>query len=407
MKIIELAKSGDRKLRSGVSDLFRNDIVSLAKSFLPGEWAIAESQNKDRSFLAMTNITALDSNPVVRIVRSISIDERNSFLQDDEQTIAKREIEKGIDVAIGRRALWKDDSVLVDGGRLVFGSADGLPGLIIDIYQDLMIVQINTAGIDRMRTGLQKKLHEVCPEKKIMFLDNPKYRLNENLPVYEDGFSIDEIKVKENGFNLVVNGQSLQKIGYYYDHRCNRLKMETLLNRLRIGKKRGVDLFCYVGLWGLHMLRAGVSQVDFVDQGDLEGNVSRNLELNSFAGKGSFFREDVFSFLKTRKGEQYDVVCSDPPAFSKSMKTKQAAVQGYLKLHKLLFDIVAKNGLMVVASCTHGIDYFDLSQTVLEASKVKNRKVTLVDIGMQAPDHPVEGLQDRSFYLKYLAYIVE
>jgi 23S rRNA (cytosine1962-C5)-methyltransferase len=181
------------------------------------------------------------------------------------------------------------------------------------------------------------------------------------------------------------------------------------VKELNVSKKTGLDLFSYVGSWGLHLLKAGVEQVDFVDQGDMDQSLKKNLELNSFLNRGNFIRKDVFKFLDEANGtnKSWDIIVSDPPAFTKSEKNKHAAIQGYEKLHQKALKLVNDNGLFVAASCTHYVDINELDKTVQDAAFRNGQKLQLLDVGVQGHDHPMTGFKDKGFYIKYLLYLVQ
>ena len=228
------------------------------------------------------------------------------------------------------------------------------------------------------------------------------------LPVFESSANEpDMIQIKENNLLYEVSKKNKQKIGYYYDHRENRYRATKLISYLKRKEIKGLDLFCYIGSWGMNLLSSGVSHVDFVDQGNFAIELDRNLVLNKFEGKGDFHRASVFEYLKQNKASRYDIICSDPPAFCKSKKDKRKAIDGYHKLHKLCLDLLNPNSIFLACSCTHYVDHSEFQQTVIQAAKQSKRKIQLLDIGIQGYDHPIESTDDKESYLKYYAYYVE
>ncbi|MBY0415863.1 MAG: class I SAM-dependent methyltransferase, partial [Bdellovibrionales bacterium] len=326
-------------------------------------------------------------------------------VKSDEESVAKTIISAHLKSAFRRRDFFNDYQ---NGARLVYGMNDALPGIIVDKYEKYIFAQINTAGMDRFRGLIKDLLIERYPNQKVLFFDNMEYRKAEVLPIHEPEKIEEDLDIVENGLRYKIPQSVVQKIGYYYDHRENREKMANLLKRTSFAKKTGLDLFSYVGSWGLHMLKAGVETVEFVDQGNMEETTQRHLELNSFKGRGSFTRADVFKFLDTAQtsGKKYDVIVSDPPAFTKSEKNKLMAIQGYEKLHLKAMRLLNDEALMVVASCTHHVNYEELDKTVQEAAMKNSQRVQLLDLGEQGFDHPFSGFKDKSFYIKYLVYFV-
>jgi 23S rRNA (cytosine1962-C5)-methyltransferase len=280
--------------------------------------------------------------------------------------------------------------------------------VIVDKYEKYIFIQINTAGMDRFRELIKIETEKTYPKHKVLFFDNADYRKGEVLPVHESAKIEEDLYVVESGLRYKISSNVLQKIGYYYDHRENRSKMAELLKRMKTPKTTGLDLFCYVGSWGLHLLSAGVGKVDFVDQGNMQEAVTSNLELNNFSGKGNFIRSDVFKYLDEAitAGKKYDVIVSDPPAFTKSEKNKLMAIQGYEKLHLKAMKLLSDNAVMVVASCTHHVGHEELDKTVQEAAFKNSQRVHLLDLGVQGFDHPFSGFNDKGFYIKYLVYSV-
>lgn len=390
MKILEVTKSF-----LGKTELYSRDFPSEIRGVIPGEWVYF----KFKHFYSLGFINPfVETGAIARIVCSIDkIDETKN-----ETEIAASHIERSLKSAINFRNKFKNYQ---NNSRLVYGEQDNLPGLIIDSYQNATIVQINTAGIDRFRDLIKSELSNLLPAE-VYFLDNKDYRAIEGLPVFEIE-SFDEVNVLENGLNYNLDKSVAQKVGYYYDHRENRLSMQRWIEQCSIKFDRGVDLFSYAGSWGLNALKAGVGFVTFVDQGDFGQTISDNLKNNAFEGRGEFVRADVFDWLSTQKSGSYNLVISDPPAFSKSLKSKNKALVGYEKLHRMALKLVSKNGLFIAASCTHGVSHEELDKTVQLANLNLKRNLRLIDIGLQGIDHPISHLSNRDFYIKYLLYAVD
>ena len=368
----------------------------------PGEWTLIEDQHLKKNYIAYINPYA-DSFYKIKIL-SEDTDKKHN-VKSDEETVAKDIIVKNLQTAFRKRDFFKE---YADGARLVYGMNDSLPGIIVDKYKKYILAQINTAGMDRFRDLIKAQIETRYPDHKVLFFDNHEYRKAEVLPLHEPEKITEDLEVSENGLKYRISQSVMQKIGYYYDHRENRSKLARLLERTNVSKKTGLDLFSYVGSWGLHMLSAGVERVEFVDQANMEDVTKNHLELNGFQGRGEFFRSDVFKFIDAAisAGKKYDVIVSDPPAFTKSEKNKLMAIQGYEKLHLKAMKLLNDEGLMVVASCTHHVNYEELDKTVQDAALKNSQRVHLLDLGAQGFDHPFSGFQDKSFYIKYLVYFV-
>lgn len=374
----------------------------MSKGLRPGEWIILEDQLAKKNYIAYINPYS-ESFYKLKILSEDKTKKYN--VKSDEEVVARELIVANLQAAFKLRDYLTDYS---NGARLVYGMNDSLPGIIVDKYQKYILAQINTAGMDRFRDLIKAEIVKKYPEQKVLFFDNLEYRKAEVLPIHEPEKITEDLDILENGIQYRISQTVMQKIGYYYDHRENRSKLANLLTRTSFPKKTGLDLFSYVGSWGLHMLKAGVENVEFVDQANMEVATNTNLELNNFKGRGHFTRSDVFKFLDTAltSGKKYDVIVSDPPAFTKSEKNKIQALQGYEKLHLKAMRLLSDEGLMVVASCTHHVNYEELDKTVQEAALKNSQNVQLLDLGVQGMDHPFSGFKDKSFYIKYLVYFV-
>lgn len=374
----------------------------MPKGLKPGEWIILDDQVSKKNFIAYINPYS-ESFYKIKII--IEDTEKKYNLKSDEESVALEIILFLLRKSFKKRAFFNDYN---SGARLVYGMNDSLPGIIVDKYEKYIFAQINTAGMDRFREQIKSETIKNFPSQKVLFFDNAEYRKAEVLPIHEPEKMEGDLEVLENGLKYKISQQVMQKIGYYYDHRENRSKFESLLKRTSFTRKIGLDLFSYVGSWGLHMLKAGVEKVEFVDQGNMDEAINTNLALNNFSERGLFIRSDVFRFLDTAiaSGKYYDVIVSDPPAFTKSEKNKAQAIQGYEKLHLKAMKVLSDEALLVVASCTHHVNYEELDKTVQDAAIKNMQKVHLLDLGVQGFDHPFSGFKDKSFYIKYLVYFV-
>jgi 23S rRNA (cytosine1962-C5)-methyltransferase len=393
---IELSKEGSLKTHKGLTELYYGDLARDIKFAIPGEWVYFKDIKKNIKYLGYVNPLVGNGTICGHVLKEV-----NTNIESEIAVLRQL-----IDRAIIKRKLFKGYE---DNSRLVYGDADGLPGLLIDSYVNYVIIQINTAGIDRFRRPIKDYISSMFADKAVIFLDNPKYRENEMLPYYNDEKIEKPIEVFENNLKFKVLVKSLQKVGYYYDHRENRRRVRELIESISIEKNNALDLFCYVGSWGLNLLYAGVKNVDFVDQGDFEENIEINLEINKYKGRGQFQRANVFEYLKDKivKNEKYNIICSDPPAFCKSKKEKQKAYEGYVKLHKLTFDCLASNSLFIACSCTQYVNFDEFEESIAEAAKLAKRKYQLIDTGLQGYDHPTKMLKSKNTYLKYFVYFVE
>jgi 23S rRNA (cytosine1962-C5)-methyltransferase len=389
------------KVLRGERELSEKDVDELSKGFIPGEWVCIVDLSAQKKYIAYVNINA----DVFFKIKILKVVDWTFIMTIQENKIAEDVINELLTASLRKRDIFNDYQ---QGCRLVYGINDSLPGLIVDKYKKYILVQVNTAGLDRFREIIREVIKKNFPEHKVIFYDNEDYRKAEVLPVHEKELMDCELEIVENELSYKIPLSVMQKIGYYYDHRENRSRLKSLLMRLNVKKENGLDLFSYVGSWGMHLLSAGIKSVDFVDQGQMLQAIEGNLELNKFAGRGMFFRADVFKFLDQAliENKKYDVIVSDPPAFTKSEKNKLTALQGYEKLHMKAMKLLNDNGIMVVASCTHYANHEELDKTVQDAAFRNGQKIQLLDLGGQGFDHPMVGLKDKGFYIKYLVYYV-
>jgi 23S rRNA (cytosine1962-C5)-methyltransferase len=281
IKII-LGPRAIKKINQNTYELFLSDFEQSLKQFTPGQWCCFFDERKKTTYFGYVNPHVENNRPCAYIVKK-----NNIAANEDPFEYIKLQI---------NRAVSKRESLYEYGtnARLVYGGADYLPGLIIDSYMNCLLVQINTAGMDQFRIQIKDFLKESL-KKEVIFLDNKAYRAGEFLPEFNEAVLDHDIEVVENEVNYKIRAAVMQKIGYYYDHRINREKARKLSHRIKTRKLKGLDLFCYVGSWGLNLLNGNVSDVDFVDQGDFETEINENLKLNNKENQGEFFRKDAFN----------------------------------------------------------------------------------------------------------------
>lgn len=396
MRSLSLSKSGINKVRSNQFELKASDFEGSIKSIPSGEWCFFTWGGQDYG-IGFINPMIEERYSCASILGKLGKDDLAGFSVENfiatklNQAYAKRTRIKGYE----------------KNSRIFYGVSDGLPGLIIDLFQNAAIVQINTAGVDRYREFIKTEINGLTGTKAY-FLDNPKYREKESLPTFENE-ALPDLEVIENDLHYHIRSEVLQKVGFYYDHRENRFNLMKLLSRLNREFGAGIDLFSYAGAWGISALKAGVKSLQFVDQGDFGFEVTEALKRNGFEGKGSFHRSDVFKFLdeSVQKNHKFDLVLCDPPAFAKSALHKNQALEGYSKLHRKVFKVLDQNSIAAFSSCTHYVSHEEFQKNIQDAASRENRKIQLLYCGMQGFDHPVKSLEDRSNYIKSYFYFVE
>lgn len=285
--------------------------------------------------------------------------------------------------------------------RLVFGESDGLPGLVIDRFGPVLSVQITTAGMEQRKEFLLAALLELfAPEAIVLKNDNSQRQLEglnlESELVY--GILPDPLIIEENGAQFKIDIMDGQKTGWFYDHRSSRAQLAGMAKNQRV-----LDLFSYTGAWGIPAAMAGASEVTCVDasEGALK-LAADNAELNRVAGKMRFVQNDAFEFLKQERldNQLYDIVILDPPALIKRKKDFKAGYEAYRRLNHLALQVLAKNGILVSASCSFHLSRENLQEILRSSGRHIDRHLVFFASGGQAPDHPIDPASAETEYLK-------
>lgn len=314
------------------------------------------------------------------------------------------------------RDAWEYRKKVIDTSscRLIFGEADFLPGLTVDKYEDVLVVESLALGIDRLKGHILAALVKVLSEDSIQVRgiyerSDAKVRELEGLP-REKGFLTKpfdtKIQITENGVRYIVDIENGQKTGFFLDQKDNRRAIHRLCGGAKV-----LDCFTHTGSFALNAAVAGASSVLAVDASDLAIEQAReNARLNGVENRVSFLCSDVFALLPEliSKGEQYDVVVLDPPAFTKSRNSIKAAARGYREINLRGMKLVRNGGYLVTCSCSHFMDPELFTKTIAEAARDAHRRLRQVEFRTQAPDHPILWASDESYYLKfYIFQVVE
>lgn len=313
------------------------------------------------------------------------------------------------------RNAWEYRKKTVDTSscRVIFGEADFLPGLVIDKFEDVLVVESLALGIDRMKLTIIDLLKKVLAEDGITVRgvyerSDAKVREKEGMERSREfiGEPFDtKVQICENGVKYYVNVADGQKTGFFLDQKYNRLAMQKLCKDARV-----LDCFTHTGSFALNAAVAGASSVLGVDASELGIQQAReNAELNGVSGRVRFEVADIFDFLPEleAKGEKFDVVILDPPAFTKSKATIKKAVRGYREINLRGMKLVKPGGFLATCSCSHFMDTELFLKTVREAAQGAHVTLRQVESRTQAPDHPVIVCgNETSFYLKFFIFQV-
>ena len=394
MAVVTLKKGEGRLLKSGGMWVFDNEITSIMGSFLNGDIVLIrdfDGYPLGRGFIN-TN-----SKIVIRLLT-----------RDENQKIDDAFLEQRV------RDAWEYRKKVTDTGscRLIFGEADFLPGLVVDKFSDVLVVQSLALGIDKLKIQILDLLKKVLAEDGIQIRgiferSDAKVRRQEGMELYK-GFIGPEfltlVQIEENGVKYQVDIRDGQKTGFFLDQKYNRLAIQKLCKNARV-----LDCFTHTGSFALNAGIAGASEVTGVDASQLAvDQATANAALNGLQDRVKFICEDVFELLPSleEQEEKYDVVILDPPAFTKSRNSVKNAVKGYREINLRAMKLVKDGGFLATCSCSHFMTYELFTKTIGQAARSAHKRLRQVEYRTQAPDHPILWASDESYYLKFYIFQV-
>ena len=392
--IVTLKKGEGRTLKAGGLWVYDNEIGSISGDFENGE--IVSVHDFDGYFMGYGFINT-KSKITIRLMS-----------RRREHPVDQALIERRVRGAWNyRKAVTETDSC-----RLIFGEADFLPGIVIDKFSDVLVVESLALGIDRFKLQILDTVKKVLAEDGICIRgiyerSDAKVRLNEGMERTRGviGPSFDpKVRITENGVKYLVNVADGQKTGFFLDQKYNR----AAVARLCPGKKV-LDCFTHTGSFALNAGMAGASSVLGVDASDLGiAQAEENARLNHLEDRVVFQCADVFDLLPRleSQGERYDVVILDPPAFTKSRNSIKNAVKGYREINLRGIRLVKDGGFLATCSCSHFMDPELFAKTIKEAARSAHRRLRQVEFRTQACDHPILWAADESYYLKFYIFQV-
>ena len=312
------------------------------------------------------------------------------------------------------RDAWEYRKSVIDTSscRIIFGEADFLPGLVIDKFEDVLVVESLALGIDRWKLVIIDSLKKILKEDGIAIRgvyerSDAKVRQKEGMESAK-GFIGDEfdteVEIVENGVHYFVDVKDGQKTGFFLDQKNNRAAIHKLCK-----DKKVLDCFTHTGSFALNAGIAGASSVLGVDASELAvEQAKKNAILNHLEDRVDFTCADVFELLPEleAKGEKYDVVILDPPAFTKSRNSIKQAVKGYREINIRGLKLVKNGGYLCTCSCSHFMDPDLFAKTIREASVGAHKRLRQVEFRTQGPDHPILWAADSGYYLKFYIFQV-
>lgn len=389
-----LKKGEGRTIKAGGMWIFDNEVERISGNFENGD--IVEVHDFDDYFMGYGFINV---NSKIRV---------RMMARRKEHPVTEELIEKRV------RAAWEYRKQVVDTGccRIIFGEADFLPGLVVDKFSDVLVVESLALGIDRLKPVILDKLKKILAEDGIQIRgiyerSDAKVRENEGMERWKGfiGEPFDtKVEITENGVKYIVDVEDGQKTGFFLDQKNNR----AAIRKLCPGKKV-LDCFTHTGSFALNAGMAGAASVLGVDA-SMTGikQAMENAKLNGLEDRVSFQCADVFELLPKleEQGEKFDLVILDPPAFTKSRKAVKNAVKGYREINMRGLKLVKEGGFLATCSCSHFMEPELFAKTIKEAARSAHKRLRQVEFHTQAPDHPILWAADESYYLKFYIFQV-
>ena len=392
--IVTLKKGEGRSFKAGGLWIYDNEIERIEGTFKNGSIVTVHDNNGyplGRGFI--------NQNSKIRV---------RMMTRDAAQEIDADFLEKRVRDAWDYRKKTVDTSAC----RVIFGEADFLPGLVIDKFSDVLVVESLALGIDKMKLQIVDLLKKVLAEDGISIRgvyerSDARERLKEGMDRVKGfiGPEFDtDVEIVENGVHYIVDVKDGQKTGFFLDQKYNRLAMQRLCKNADV-----LDCFTHTGSFALNAGYAGAKHVLGVDASDLAVEQARkNATLNGLSDTVEFQCADVFDLLPAleNEGRQFDVVILDPPAFTKSRNSIKNAVKGYREINIRGMKLVKDGGYLATCSCSHYMDAALFAQTIGQAARAAHCRLRQVEFRTQAPDHPILWSADESYYLKFYIFQV-
>ena len=392
--VVRIKKGTGRTLKAGGAWIYDNEIDTIEGDFEQGD--LVRVEDFDGYGLGVGFINTKSK----LTVRMLS---RKKDAVIDRAWIHQR-VKECID--------YRRHTVDMGSCRLIFGEADFLPGIVVDKFSDILVVQSLALGIDRMKLDIIEELKEQLAElgmpiRGVYERSDAKVRLQEGMPLTKGfiGEPFDtKVEIVENDVHYMVDVEDGQKTGFFLDQKYNRKSIWKLCKDARV-----LDCFTHTGSFGLNAAAAGAKEVIGVDASELAvAQATENAALNGFSDRAKFICEDVFELLPAleQKGERFDVVILDPPAFTKSRNSVKNAVKGYREINLRGMKLVKDGGYLCTCSCSHFMTPELFTQTIAQAAANVHKRLRQVEYRTQAPDHPILWAAEESYYLKFYIFQV-
>lgn len=392
--VVTLKKGEGRTLKAGGMWIYDNEVASIVGTYENGD--LVRVHDFD-GFAMGKGFINLYSKIRVRMMT------RNAAQEVDRDFIRMR-VQHAWD--------YRKRTVETDSCRLIYGEADFLPGIVIDKFADVLVVESLALGIDRMKTMIVDAVKESLAADGIAIRgvyerSDAKVREQEGMQRYKGflGEAFDtNVRIEENGVQYLVDVKNGQKTGFFLDQKYNRQAIRRLCAGADV-----LDCFTHTGSFALNAAAAGAAHVLGVDASQAGiAQAQLNAQLNGMQDRVQFICRDVFDLLPEleREGKQFDLVILDPPAFTKSRSSVKNAVKGYREINLRGMRLVKDGGFLATCSCSHFMTSELFAQTVQQAARSVHRRLRQVEFRTQAPDHPILWAAQESYYLKFYIFQV-
>lgn len=394
MAEVIIKKGEGRSFKAGGLWIYDNEIDRINGEFENGD--IVEVLDFDGYFLGKGFINTKSKITVRIMTRHRDVEINRDF----------------IDRLVRDAVQYRVDTVDTSSCRLIFGEADGFPGLVIDKFSDVLVVESLALGIDKMKLMIIDSLKAELASRGMNIRgvyerSDAKVRLQEGMERVKGfiGEPFDtKVEIIENGVKYIVDVEEGQKTGFFLDQKYNRAAVARLCKGADV-----LDCFTHTGSFALNAALGGADSVLGVDASELGVERARaNAELNGVSDKVEFICRDVFELLPelVEQGRQFDVVILDPPAFTKSRNSVRNATKGYREINIKGMKLVKNGGYLATCSCSHFMEQELFAKTIAEAARSAHKRLRQVEFRTQAPDHPILWSADESYYLKFYIFQV-
>ena len=392
--IVHLKKGEGRTLKKGGYWVYYNEIETINGSYEDGDIVLV--QDFDGYVMGKGFLNTRSLITVRMLTRSKTAETNDDFFR--QRLMAAWEFRKR--------------TVDISSCRIVFGEADFLPGLVIDKYADVLVLQVSTFGMDRIKYRMVDMMRDILTADDIVIRgvyerSDGKYRDLEGLPRIKDfvGPAFDtDVSITENGVKYLVDVKDGQKTGFFLDQKYNRLAIHKICKDARV-----LDCFTHTGSFALNAGMAGAAEVIGVDASYTAiEQAQKNCILNDLQDRVHFIEEDVFNLLPEmiEEGQKFDVVILDPPAFTKTRESVKKAIKGYREINRKGLMLVKNGGFLVTCSCSHFVNFEMFTEMIRQAAKSAHKILRQVEYRTQSPDHPILWTADESYYLKFYIFQV-